>query len=118
MGSLGVLFVTTLISLDPALLAQKASVMPFDQPDTRRAQLMEAKPRHFAFLRQVKGQTHAQVLAQLGHPASVERAPNVAERWTYNRTDGKLFWVFFQSGRAILGMPTEGFHIGGPEVRW
>jgi hypothetical protein len=58
------------------------------------------------------------VLRQLGHPGRVESAPDGTQQWTYDRTDGRLFWVVFREGRAILGIPTDGLQIGGAELRW
>ena len=41
---------------------------------------------------------------------------NGNERWTYIRTDGKLFWVFFRHGSATCGVYTDG--LGGLEYKY
>jgi hypothetical protein len=120
MESVGVLVVTAFLGLgDVSAVSKSAGMLVADpQPDTGRARSIDPQPGDFAFLRTVKGRTRGEVLRQLGHPGRVERAPDGTEQWTYSRTDGKLFWVFFREGRALQGIPTDGVQLGGVELRW
>ena len=120
MECVGVIYLTAVLALGDAPSVSNTDVVVFEalKPDTRRAQTIDPKPGHFAFLRVVRGRTQGEVLRRLGHPGKVERAPDGTEHWTYYRTDNKLFWVFFRNGRATAGIPTDGFHIGGAELQW
>jgi hypothetical protein len=61
------------------------------------------------FLDRIKGKSRHAVLERFGHPCEVEWNADGAESWTYSRTDGHLFRVFFRNGSAISYLTPELF---------
>jgi HEAT repeats len=84
-------------------------------PNPKLASTFEPQAADFEFLHNIKGKSRKAILKQFGHPHDAEWHADGTERWTYRRTDGKLFWVFSRHGIATFGVPTDGWHIGGAE---
>src|SRR5262249_41542789 len=82
-------------------------------PQPQLARTFDPGPADFEFLQFIQGKSSVQVLARFGHPHRVEQGSNGSEGWTYYRADGRLFWVFFRHGKATLGVPSDGWHLGG-----
>jgi hypothetical protein len=87
-------------------------------PNIKLASTFTPQAADFEFLHNIKGQSRKAILLRLGHPHEAEWHADGVERWTYTRTDGKLFWIFFRNGIATIGMPTDGLQIGGQEFKY